>query len=112
MSPGHLSRMIPMRLRLAASLVLVCLATATGKAEVESPRVYNAKIRPFLQENCFKCHGETKTLAGLRLDTLGTDFLAGKSADVWREVYDRLGNGAMPPKEMPRPDAKKASEVI
>ncbi len=100
-----------MKLRMPASLVLVCLSAATGKAEPESLQVFNAKIRPFLQANCFKCHGEAKTLAGLRLDMLGSDFLAGKSADVWREVYDRLGNGTMPPKQMPRPDAKKASEV-
>src|SRR5437764_7688166 len=56
-------------------------------------------VKPFLQTHCLKCHGEAKTLSGLRLDTLGIDFLSGKTGDVWREVYDRIGNRAMPRSE-------------
>src|SRR5690242_13508376 len=78
--------------------------SAAAALSPESERAYNAKIKPFLQANCFKCHNDKTTLAGLRLDTLGTDFLAGKTADVWKEIYDRIGNRTMPPKKEPRPD--------
>lgn len=77
----------------------------------ESQAAYEKTVKPFLGKHCLKCHGEEKTLSGLRLDTLGTDFLSGKTGDVWREVYDRIGNRAMPPKKEPRPDAAEASKV-
>lgn len=96
---------------LAALLLLPATGTAGDGLTPESQEVYNTTVRPFLQTNCLKCHGEQKTLAGLRLDTLGTDFLSGKTGDVWREVYDRIGNRSMPPKKEARPDATEASRV-
>jgi hypothetical protein len=88
-------------------------ATASPAAPLssESRVVYDTRVRPFLQANCFKCHGDKKTLAGLRLDTLGTDFLAGKTADTWKEIYDRIGNRSMPPKKEPRPEPAQATVV-
>lgn len=96
---------------IALLTVTVRVATPAEPLPPESQKLYDTKVRPFLQANCFKCHGETKTLAGLRLDTLGTDFLSGKTGDVWKEVYDRIGNRSMPPKKEPRPDAAEASAV-
>jgi hypothetical protein len=75
----------------------------------ESQVVYDTQVKPFLQATCFKCHGDKKTLAGLRLDTLGTDFLVGKTADTWKEIYDRIGNRSMPPRKEPRPDPAEAT---
>jgi hypothetical protein len=96
--------------------VLVLIPAAAGAAggdplSPESKAVYDGTVQPFLQTHCLKCHGEKKTLSGLRLDTLGTDFLSGKTGDVWREVYDRIGNRTMPPKKEPRPDAAEALQV-
>ena len=103
-----------MRRSILPLIALICISSSTGVAAPLSPDsqlVYDSKVRPFLQANCFKCHGEAKTLAGLRIDLLESDFLSGKSADVWKEMYDRLGNGTMPPKKQPRPDATEASAV-
>src|SRR5579862_286592 len=98
---------------LALLVLLSAAAGASGGGPLspESQAVYDTTVKPFLQRHCLKCHGEQKTLSGLRLDTLGTDFLSGKTGDVWREVYDRIGNRAMPPKKEPRPDAAEASTV-
>jgi mono/diheme cytochrome c family protein len=93
-------------------LALLLPLLATGAASGDgSKAAYEDTVKPFLRANCLKCHGPEKTLAGLRLDTLGTDFLSGKTGDVWREVYDRLGNGTMPPKKELRPDAAEAAKV-
>ena len=95
--------------------ILVLLSAAVGAGDdplsPDSKAAYNTTVKPFLQAHCIKCHGEQKTLSGLRLDTLGTDFLSGKTGDVWREVYDRIGNRAMPPKKEPRPDAAETLKV-
>jgi Protein of unknown function (DUF1592)/Protein of unknown function (DUF1588)/Protein of unknown function (DUF1585)/Protein of unknown function (DUF1587)/Protein of unknown function (DUF1595)/Planctomycete cytochrome C len=103
-----------MRLHLLPILALLILA-ATSSAAVplssESQVVYDTKVKPFLQATCFKCHNDKKTLAGLRLDTLGTDFLVGKTGDTWKEIYDRIGNRSMPPRKEPRPNPAEASVV-
>jgi Protein of unknown function (DUF1592)/Protein of unknown function (DUF1588)/Protein of unknown function (DUF1585)/Protein of unknown function (DUF1587)/Protein of unknown function (DUF1595)/Planctomycete cytochrome C len=104
-------------MRLYSVPVVALLTAAVSSAapavplSTESQTVYETKVKLFLQANCYRCHGEKKTLAGLRLDTLGTDFLSGKTGDVWKEVYDRIGNRSMPPKKEARPDAAEASVV-
>ena len=91
--------------------LLTGAATAAEPLSSDSQVVYDTRVRPFLQAHCFKCHADQKTLAGLRLDTLATDFLAGKSADKWKEVYDRIGNRSMPPKKEPRPNPDESTVV-
>jgi hypothetical protein len=105
-----------MRAAVATLVLLALLPGAAGASggdplSPESKAAYENAVKPFLQAHCLKCHGQEKTLSGLRLDTLGTDFLSGKTADVWREVYDRIGNRAMPPKKEPRPDAAASVKV-
>ncbi len=77
----------------------------------ESQRQYDATIKPFLEAHCYKCHNDKKTRAGFRIDTLGTDFLADKNADNWKEIYDKIGLGKMPPEKEPRPTADEARVV-
>src|SRR4029079_14526893 len=97
---------------LPATLAILVLGAAGGDPlSPEAKAVYENTVKPFLAAHCLKCRGEEKTLSGLRLDTLGTDFLSGKTGDVWREVYDRLGNRTMPPKKEARPDAAMSLKV-
>ena len=81
----------------------------------ESQRQFEQTVKPFLEEHCYDCHDEHTTRAGFRIDTLGTDFLADKNADNWKEIYDNLGLGTMPPKKKPRPtesDVKAVTDWI
>ncbi len=77
-------------------------------------KVYDSKIKPFLKQYCIGCHGKDESMAGLRLDNLGTDFLEGKTANVWKEVINKLNVGAMPPKDedVPKPAAKEGFVVV
>jgi hypothetical protein len=101
----------PMRLVPIIALLFAATSVSGAPLSPESQAVFDTKVKPFLQATCFKCHNDKKTLAGLRIDTVGTDFLSGKTGDVWREIYDRIGNGSMPPKKEPRPNAAQASVV-
>lgn len=80
----------------------------------DKQQAYDAHVRPFLQRYCFSCHGEKVRKAGMRLDDLGIDFLAGKNADAWKEVIDRLNLGEMPPNNagVPRPTAAESFAVV
>ncbi len=53
-------------------LLLPCSLWAAEPAKPTAEQVdfFEKKVRPLLLENCTKCHGEKKSQAGLRLDTL------------------------------------------
>ena len=60
---------------------------------------YKAKLKPFLQENCFRCHGEKVQKAKLRLDNLPFKPTDPDNYDLWQNVLDRIASGEMPPKK-------------
>jgi hypothetical protein len=90
----------------AALLILTLLPGADPSPE------FARDVQPFLVKHCYSCHDAKKARAGFRIDQLGTDFLAGKTADVWKEVIDQINSGAMPPKSEPRPDPKQSFAVV
>jgi hypothetical protein len=83
-----------------------------GPLSAESQTVYETRVEPFLAEHCYHCHDDSTTRAGFRIDTLGTDFLADKAADHWKEIYDKLGLAKMPPKDEPRPEEGDVTVVM
>ncbi len=64
----------------AGLLTALCspvLSAAGDSADsAEKMKFFETRIRPVLAENCFKCHGEEKQKAGLRLDNIA-HILAG-----------------------------------
>jgi len=69
-------------------------------------------LTPFMEEHCFKCHGEEKQKGDIRLDTLAMDFSDAANAISWQDVSDMLVIGDMPPEEEVRPDATVMAGVI
>ena len=100
-----------MLLGVALGTFLSALAFAEPLSS-ESQTVYEKGVKPFLEAHCFKCHDDTTTRAGFRIDTLGTDFLADKAADHWKEIYDNVGLGKMPPKDEARPKESDVTAVM
>lgn len=101
---------------LRTSVLFLALAALWAPANAaplspESQRQFDKVIQPFLEEHCYHCHDDAKTRAGFRIDTLGTDFLADKNADNWREIYDNLGAGKMPPKKEAQPTETEVKVV-
>src|SRR5581483_12430499 len=89
---------------------LLSLAAAAGSlaagdtgVSVPTPPEYRQVVQPFLQKHCLECHGEKKAQAGFRIDRLGADFTAPKTAEQWKEVIDRINAAEMPPRGKPRP---------
>ncbi len=69
---------------------------------IASPE-FDTLVTPFLEEHCYKCHGEKKQKGDIRLDTLSRDFTHGENAILWKDVSDMLITGDMPPEDEPRP---------
>lgn len=103
---------------LGAILFFVCMTVLNADAvelSTESQQIYEQKVKPFLKEYCINCHGSEDNKAGLRLDLLGSDFLDGKTSNVWKEIIDKLAVGSMPPRKkanLPRPSAAESFVVV
>jgi hypothetical protein len=59
------------------------------------------RVAPLFQKHCYGCHGVEKAKGKLRIDKLNPDFLKGNDGDHWRDVFDRLNFGDMPPASEP-----------
>jgi hypothetical protein len=96
---------------IAALAVTIVLAhSVDNRAAAATPAPEN--VARFLEAHCLRCHGATVRKSGLRLDDLGTDFLEGRTADLWKEVIDRINLGEMPPADEPQPKADEAFAVV
>jgi hypothetical protein len=84
---------------------------ASPVLSTESRTTYEQRVVPFLKKHCYQCHDENSAEAGFRVDELGTDFLAGKTADRWRDAIDQINLGKMPKKKT-KPDANEAFAVV
>ena len=98
-------------LRLSKSILLTGL-TVSLTTMASAKEDFEQILTPFMEEHCFKCHGEEKQKGDIRLDTLGIDFTQAENAISWQDVSDMLVIGDMPPEEEVRPDAKIVSQVI
>lgn len=79
---------------------------------LESRLIYRQRVVPFLKANCSECHDADTAKAGFRIDDLGPDFMAGKTASLWREATDRINLGKMPPAKVKvRPDPHEAYAI-
>jgi hypothetical protein len=52
------------------TLLLASSSRAAGPVSPEQAAFFEARVRPVLAENCFRCHGPQKQMGGLRLDSL------------------------------------------
>jgi len=98
---------------LFAALLLTVGGGTSSAQDPAAKQAYEQTVLPYLRQNCFECHDAKKAKAGLRLDTLSTDFLEGKAADTWHEVINSINIGEMPPEEVKRrPDPSQSFAVV
>ena len=71
---------------------------------------FQEKVRPFLNNYCLDCHGGDEPEGGLSLETFEhASEVATTGRKQWKQVYDRLLAGTMPPPEQERPPDEEAS---
>jgi hypothetical protein len=63
---------------------------------------YKKDVRPLFAKYCFRCHGEKKKKAQMRLD-LFDGRLRDKNLFLLKEILEQLHDHAMPPEDEPRP---------
>jgi hypothetical protein len=72
-----------------------------------SSRLSAAEFRPgiesFLAKHCYECHDDLTSEAGLDLTGLSPDLADAATQAKWIQIYDRIANGEMPPKDQSQP---------
>ena len=91
---------------LLASLLLLALDDGPDL------RTFESAVAPFLKAHCAGCHGPKQQKGKLRIDDLQGLLAKGVDGPRWKEIYDRLNLGEMPPPDEPRPPAKDVEKVV
>jgi len=71
---------------------------------------FDQHVKPFLQQNCVKCHNADTMTAGVRVDHLDAG-LDEKHIRLWEAIRHRVGDGTMPPKGLPQPGSAERQQV-
>lgn len=79
-------------------------------ADAKSAEDFTAKIRPFLQQHCFACHGEAEQQSNLRYDRL-QEFRRGDQ-HLWTLIHEQVATGQMPPTDAPQPVKQERQEFL
>ena len=75
-------------------------------ASAAAPAGFDQVLKPFLKQNCIRCHGEKKQKGKLALHEVSFDFTKTETSDLWLEILEQLTAGDMPP-----PDEDKQPSV-
>ena len=100
----------------AASAAVVCLALVqaiSGQAPnpARAQETYQKTVLPVLAKNCFGCHNEKLSTAGLNLEAYSDATVAVKQTTVWADVMQKVSSGEMPPPGLPAPSKAEISAV-
>lgn len=68
-------------------------------------------VKPFLQQNCAKCHNADTSMAGIRVDNLDAS-LDDRHIRIWEGIRHRVSTGTMPPKGMPQPSSADRNRSV
>lgn len=101
-----------MRFALAAGLTIAMATPSPAPQDAPDLPTFESAVLPFFRAHCVGCHGPKQQKGKLRLDTIKGDLLRGGDGPRWKEVYDRLNLGEMPPAEEPRPAAADVEKVV
>src|SRR6478752_9432214 len=103
------------RLQAACAFLLICFAVFIGAADLGSAQAADAtpvnlgpsfeqQVKPFLKQNCVRCHNTETAMSGVRVDQLD-GALEDRHLKLWEAIRKRVGEESMPPKGQPQPTA-------
>jgi hypothetical protein len=72
---------------------------------------FEQQVKPFLKQNCVRCHNEETSMSGVRVDQLDA-ALEDRHLKLWEHIRKRVGDGTMPPKGLPQPPAAERQRLV
>jgi mono/diheme cytochrome c family protein len=80
-----------------ASLILVQAISGQAPNPVRAQEAFQKTVLPVLSKNCFACHNEKLSTAGLNLEAYRDGSVAVKQTTIWADVLNKVSTGQMPP---------------
>jgi mono/diheme cytochrome c family protein len=80
-----------------ASLVLVQAISGQSPNPARTQEAFQKTVLPVLSKNCFACHNEKLSTAGLNLEAYRDGSVAIKQTTIWADVLNKVSTGQMPP---------------
>ncbi len=92
--------------------VLLGLLTSVASAAPVSGQSARGPLEPFLKQSCIACHDSQSKMGGLDLSTLPLDAKNVADWERWARVWERVHEGEMPPKGLPRPSGEATAAFL
>ena len=117
-----ISRNYRLRLQAACALALVSVlgfawtahfrvAHAAAPAPMVNVKSFEQQVKPFLNQNCLRCHNEETSMSGVRVDQLDAG-LEDRHIKLWEGIRNRIRAGTMPPKGQPQPASAERQAMV
>jgi hypothetical protein len=72
---------------------------------------FDQHVKPFLKQNCVRCHNADTSMSGVRVDQLDA-MLEERHLKLWEHIRTRVDNETMPPKGQPQPAGAERKHVV
>ena len=109
----NIIRMIKPRITVVPALTAAVLLFSGFRVSAETASGFDQVLKPFLKQNCIRCHGEKKQKGKLALHEAPFDFAKTETSDLWFEILEQLATGDMPPPdEEGQPSVSERNAVI
>ena len=116
------SRNSRLRLHTTCVFVLVSIATvgwtsrfllaqAADSATVALRASFEQQVKPFLKQNCVRCHNADTAMSGVRVDQLDA-ALEDRHLRLWEAIRKKIGDETMPPKGQPQPTSAERQQMV
>ncbi|MEO8658972.1 MAG: DUF1592 domain-containing protein [Bryobacteraceae bacterium] len=86
------------------------MAQTTGAPAALEPS-FEQYVKPFLTQNCAKCHNADNGTAGVRVDQLDAK-VEDRQVPTWEAIRHRIHAGTMPPKGLPQPASADRDRMV
>jgi len=87
------------------------LAYAAGSAPTALEPSFEQLVKPFLEQNCVRCHNADTMMSGVRVDELDA-VLEDRHVRLWEGIRKRIGDETMPPKGQPQPTSAERQQMV
>ncbi len=87
------------------------LAQAASSSQAAVEPSFDQLVKPFLKQNCLRCHNENVAMSGVRLDQLDS-ALEERHLPLWEHVRTKISDGSMPPKGQPQPAGADRQRLV
>ncbi len=87
-------------------------AASPNKGQEPEARQFAEQFKPLLAKHCQGCHSGDMPKGDFAIDKLSLDFADKGNRLRWLDVLKQVKEGAMPPKEKPRPPAPEAQALV